>query len=258
MGIDMNKLVTKPTLLRAEASVPATTGHGNQLPITIPDWDDVAIADLPAPEMDAPMEFIETYNAIGRQLGHIGSPIVQFVAARPNEGGAEVAYGVAWAGASLLGQRVLFVHASDEPVPATAGPHMPTFMTLNDVAAGRADIADALVKRPNVDLHLAVIRRTTRQDEAFAAGYRISNVLRALRNGFNCIIIAPGPANRDPLSAILTKVVDGSILVVRAESTTTGSAKRMRDLLSSGGTPVLGAVLNRQKHHMPGWMSRWF
>ena len=253
----MNRLAAKTSLVRAEAGVPTTAGSSN-LPIAITDWEDVATAELPEPEMDAPMEFIETYNAITRQLAHVGSPIVQFVAAKPREGGAEVAYGVAWAGASLLGQRVLFVHASDEPVPAMAGPHLPNFMSLNDVAAGRADIQDALVRRPNVDLHLAVIRRASRADEAFAASFRIANVLRALRGGFNTIIIAPGPANRDPLSAILTKVVDGSVIVLAAEGTTTSTAKRLRDLLGSGGTPVLGVVLNKHRPHMPGWMQRWF
>jgi Mrp family chromosome partitioning ATPase len=255
-GSRMNKLVANTALLRAEAGLPTpTTGH---LPRLLPDWADVATADLPSPENDAPMEFIEAYNAIGRQLGHVSSPIVQVVAPRAGDGGTEVAYGIAWAGASMLGQRVLFVHASDEPVPGVAGLQMPELMSLNDVVAGRADLQDALVRGHHVDLHVAVLRRQARQEEVFAAAFRICNILRMLRNGFNAIIVAPGAANRDPLAAILTKVVDGSVLVVRAESTTHGAARRTRDLLTSGGTPVLGVVLNREKHHIPGWMARWF
>ena len=252
----MNKIVANTTLLHADPTVPAYTAGA--LPRLMPDWGDLPCSPLPSPGHDMPLDFIEAYNAIGHSLGHIASPIVQIVAPSPGDGGTDVAYGVAWAGAAMLGQRVLFVHASDEPVPTLPGPPMPEIAALNDVLAGRADLREAIVRGVDVDLHIAVLRPQSRQDDVFGVAARAGGLMRMLRGGFNAIIVAPGPATKDPLAAILTKVVDGSVLVLRAEATTHSAARRTRDLLSSGGTPVLGVVLNRQKPHKPSWMSRWF
>ena len=70
------------------------------------------------------------------------------------------------------------------------------------------------------------------------------------------IILGCPSVNLPDTTATLAAIVDGTILVIEAEKTRRGVARRAREHLEKAGANVLGAVLNNRKNYMPDWINR--
>jgi hypothetical protein len=54
----------------------------------------------------------------------------------------------------------------------------------------------------------------------------------------------------------LSRKVSGVLLVVEAEKTRAPLIEQARRVIETGGGRVLGVILNKRKHHIPGWIYR--
>ncbi|MAM75313.1 MAG: hypothetical protein CMO29_16065 [Tistrella sp.] len=71
-------------------------------------------------------------------------------------------------------------------------------------------------------------------------------------------VIVDAPATRNSFVALrLAPVVDGSILVVRAEHTRAPVASHTRDQILDAGGDMLGAVVTGRRFHIPRAIYRW-
>ena len=201
------------------------------------------------------VELVRLYNAITEATGKRTGTITQFVGGSPGDS-MEIAYSAAWIGAALLGNRVLFIDAS-MGIGQRRLPPIRTSKPLRDVALGRSGVEEALVRQADLPLFLATLQHEKLHGNSVMAAREINGLLEQLRHSFDMIIIAPPPALEQPLAAILTAFVDGSVLVVEAGASGARASAHTLDLLRSGGSPVLGAVLSRRKNVFPRWLRRW-
>ena len=188
------------------------------------------------------VELVRLYHAISGATGNQTGTITQFVGGAGGDS-MEIAYSSAWIGAALLGKRVLFIDASmgmgQRPRPIR------TSKPLWDV-----------VRQPDLPLFLATLQHERPRGNSVITAREINGLLEQLRHSFDMIMIAPPPALEQPLAAILTAFVDGSVLVVEAGVSGARSSAQIVHLLRSGGSPILGAVLSRRKSAFPRWLRR--
>ena len=221
--------------------------------------DDALVPSM-APQTPAglnPIELVRLYNAIGDATANRPGSIVQFVSAAAKGSSTTMAYRAAWIGATLMGKRILFIDASQGTGRGETLPKIDTPKRLSDVALGRAGVEEAMVRQADLGLFVATLQHERLGGDSVLAARQVRGLLDALRNSFDMILIAPPPALEQPLAAILTAFVDGTVLVLEAGTSRRAAAAQTVELLSSGGSPILGAVLNQRRNFVPAWLRRW-
>jgi hypothetical protein len=86
---------------------------------------------------------------------------------------------------------------------------------------------------------------------------RIPEFLGKLRETFDLVAIAAPAATDAPMGILLSRFVDGNILVVEAGRTRAPVALELRNSLSASGGMVVGSVLTRYRSAAPRWLRRW-
>ncbi len=221
------------------------------------------IIKLPLPPLGRAgwIEAVRLYQQVARTLATKACPMVQFVSAFGGEGSHEVARNMAWAGAAMLAKRVLYVEASPEAADGRSQVGALLAKRLEDVVRHEASWDQAVARVANLPLFATVLQN----ESDFSHGLVDPSILTtddkgaldSLRSVFDMIVIAAPPADVGPSCVVLSGLVDASIIVVEAERTRAPDAERLRDLLASTGGPVIGAVLNRQRRYVPGFLRRW-
>ncbi|NQU42775.1 CpsD/CapB family tyrosine-protein kinase [bacterium] len=80
--------------------------------------------------------------------------------------------------------------------------------------------------------------------------------LGEVKQHFNVVLIDAAPANVTREGLALAAIVDGVVLVVEAEKTRWEVAENVRDRIAKQGGHILGAVLNKRNHPIPGFVYR--
>ena len=86
---------------------------------------------------------------------------------------------------------------------------------------------------------------------------RIPEFLTRLRQTFDLVVIASPAASEAPMGVLLSRFVDGNILVLEAGRTRAPVAVELRESLSASGGAVVGAVLTRYRSVVPRFLRRW-
>ena len=76
------------------------------------------------------------------------------------------------------------------------------------------------------------------------ASSKMNEVLAALRDRFDFVLIDTPPVLAISDAAVLSVICDGVLLVVRSQSTTTDATRHVVERLHAVGAHILGAVLN--------------
>jgi Mrp family chromosome partitioning ATPase len=222
----------------------------------------VPIVSLPKPlEADA-VELVHLYNTVEEATETRDHHIIQFVSAGSEARNVEIAYNLAWIGATLLGKRILFVDASRNAKggarwqPLRLSESQPR-KGLQDVALGNASAEEAIVTEANNSLFVATLMHERTGGSAVLAAKQILTLLEELRTSFDMIVIAPPPTADQPLALMLKTVVDGSVLVAESGRSSTKALAKCAEQLSGGYGPLIGAVVRRARDPVPRWLRRW-
>jgi Mrp family chromosome partitioning ATPase len=210
--------------------------------------------ELSTPD-DLPLvDLIELYAGIEYALPSDQGLVVQFVSATSGFGSEQVALDMAWAGASVLGRRMLLLYCNKSRqrlgaprgAQASAEPMIEPDAPENDI-----------VKVSGQELYLAEWRSWHAKSGALVGADVIDGHLDELRAFFDMIVMIAPPADGDPLAMIMARHVDGNVIILEAEQTRRSAAIRLREILARSGSPIVGAVLNNRRNHVPRWLSRF-
>jgi Mrp family chromosome partitioning ATPase len=78
----------------------------------------------------------------------------------------------------------------------------------------------------------------------------------ALRQTFTLVVLDCPPVSVSPLSGVLSRITDGTIVVAAAGRTPRRAIERTVTEISRMGGQVVGLVLNRQRDWLPAWLRR--
>jgi Mrp family chromosome partitioning ATPase len=78
----------------------------------------------------------------------------------------------------------------------------------------------------------------------------------ALRGAWSLIVLDCPPVETSPVAGIVSRIADGTIVVVEAGRTPRRALERTTAEIARMGGEVSGFVLNRQRDHLPAWLRR--
>ena len=76
-------------------------------------------------------------------------------------------------------------------------------------------------------------------------------ILPRLKDQFSAVLVAAGAINRDPGTVTLGQLVDGVVLVIKANATRRLAAMKAKELLEASQVRLLGAVLTERTYPIP-------
>ncbi|MDF2520153.1 MAG: capsular biosynthesis protein [Clostridia bacterium] len=116
---------------------------------------------------------------------------------------------------------------------------------MTTVLAQRID-ADSCITQTTIDnLFVLPAGPIPPNPSELLASNAMKNLMEELKNGFDIILIDAPPIGVVTDAAILSTIVDGTILVVGSGSVEIEAAQRAKDLLEKVNANVLGVVLNK-------------
>ncbi|HVJ55909.1 MAG TPA: hypothetical protein VM689_25835 [Aliidongia sp.] len=196
-------------------------------------------------------EVLSLYNRCQLLLDEESCPAIEFVGSVHGEGTSTIVAEVALAVCGLLKSRILLIEATG--TPSALGQSLATEIpaSLDKVLTGQAPITDALATLPDVELHYATLSIGGMGSNRLPNTRAIQTLFSRLRQYYELILVDGGCIQSDNYSPILSKAVDGVVLVIEADRTRMPVVDWSLQILNTSKAHVLGTVLNKRRFHIP-------
>jgi capsular exopolysaccharide synthesis family protein len=172
--------------------------------------------------------------------------VVLLTSGTAGEGKSTLALSLALS-AARAGQRTILIDA-DMRRPAIARMlGLTAGRGLEDVLDGSASLSDALVTDPVSGLRVLPAGAGAAQPQELLGGLAMSALLRELRAVSDLVVIDSPPVTFVSDAALLATQADGTLFVIRWESTPREAARAGVQQLHRAGAVLLGAVLTRAR-----------
>ncbi|WIM94221.1 polysaccharide biosynthesis tyrosine autokinase [Actinoplanes oblitus] len=122
---------------------------------------------------------------------------------------------------------------------------------LAEVLSGAARVPDVLRESLNGRLTVLPAGAQTPDPGGLLASPRLPATVRTLTERFDVVLVDAPPLNGPADAAVLGKVTDSALLVVRANRTRTADVEKSMELLERIGAKLAGAVLNALPRKLP-------
>lgn len=186
---------------------------------------------------------VNLYQYIMTALPNMDCRIVSFNESRTYEGSSVLCREFAKVLVSQLGKKVLVLDFSEQNFGTAS-----YFNIQRNGATAHDDNAPML---DNDAVHqiesssLYVCRGRVNRDADYAP------MFEALRNDYDMVLLDMPPVAINPSSLVISKYLDGAILVVESEKTRWQVAsKSVKSIMTHNGN-ILGVILNKQQYHIP-------
>lgn len=122
---------------------------------------------------------------------------------------------------------------------------------LSDVVAGTLKLDSALRNGDASGFAVLASGSPARSPSQLLSQPTFRRLLDELRAQYRFVILDGPPITVYPDAGSLAALADGVVMVMRAEHTRWEVAEEAKRAIEQSGTPILGAVLNRRKYHIP-------
>jgi Mrp family chromosome partitioning ATPase len=198
------------------------------------------------PTMLGHSEMLSLYSAVTAHMPDEPSRVIELTSATRGEGTSTIAHEMAVSIAGTLGRPVMLVRIVGE---GAAPPG------LEAVALGQIPFEAVL----EADRSLPTLTTATLCVEGANAGLlfdgeELDRVLAQAARLARLVIIDAPPVFSGVTGIALSRKASGVLLVVEAERTRAPVVEQARRVIEAGGGRVLGVILNKRMHHIPGWI----
>lgn len=222
-----------------------TRSRPRSRPAPLPAWD--APTRTPRPGKEAYGKMAQSFQ----RLSATERPgLILVASAASGDGASTVARELAEAFAELGGNTLLVDGNLRTPTQHEAF-DLARIGGLTELVAEQLDVESALRTFAHDGMHVLTAGRATRAPARTLSFANLPRILEVFRRRFDWTIVDAPPITVYPDAVALAAMVDGVVLVLRAENTRWEVAQRAQSLLAEADARVLGAVLNRRKYHIP-------
>lgn len=113
-----------------------------------------------------------------------------------------------------------------------------------DVATGRAEMQDVIVRMKETELYLLLERKGMRGNTEIAGSQGMAELMKEVRKYFDYVIVDTPPMSVASDAELFMELVDASLLVVRQNYVTAEGLNRAVASLNSARSRLLGCVVN--------------
>jgi capsular exopolysaccharide synthesis family protein len=186
------------------------------------------------------------------QLLNLNKPIKTLLVASalPEEGKTTVALALALT-MQLAGKKVLIIDADLRRPRVHHTLELSNEYGLSDILSGNRGIQDVIqtveINRPEIRQSLDVIPSGTLTSNSFKMlmELKLKPDLEYMKSVYDMIVLDSSPVLSVADSLLLSSIVDGILLVLRAGFVDAQDAKQVKERLEQGGGRMLGIVMNR-------------
>ena len=238
------------------ASTARRPAAGPNLPTLVPKLP-VRFAAGARPHGLAPGELVKLHHSLAESLYTDRGVIAQFVGPEPDAAIESVVYDIAYISAAWLGKRVLFVNGvgMQFDLGEQAGRRRKEPLLPGRVNIG--DLEESITRVVGLELYQMRFPSMRGALDLAPTLRQIPEFLDRLRDSFDLVLVASPPASEAPMGVLLSRFVNGNVLVIEANRTRAPVAAELRDALSSSGGAVVGAILTRYQSYVPRFLRRW-
>ncbi len=190
------------------------------------------------------------FNAIENAIGHARNKTIHFVSANDGEGAGSIAFESAYAAATNMEMRILFIDMSDEDQGSVRNLKRMVKISLDVLLKAGHDRASPFVVFEDTNLFYAPLH-------GYGQNLNMQNLkglLDGLKAEFDYIITYSGSALSNGSAIRFAEIADATVLVIEAEKTRLPVAKRLKETIESNGGLVIGSVMNKRRLYIPKWI----
>lgn len=200
-------------------------------------------------------ELVKLHHSLAESIPNEAGVVCQFVAAESGAGTEDVGYDLAYISAAWLGKRVLFVNGTvTRAEPERNSTRSKTPLLGDDTFD---NVENRITRVMGLELYQMKLPSMRGSLDLAPTLKRIPEFLAKLREAFDMVVIASPAATDAPVGVLLSRFVDGNILVLEAGRTRAPVALELRNSLSASGGMVVGAVLTKYRSFVPRLLRRW-
>jgi len=207
-------------------------------------------------ELEMEEEMIALYQSINSLRSSTQkNKVIQFMSTDGEQGTSTIALELARVAALKYTKSVLLLDADlrkldQEPFNITLE------HSLEETIRAGDPVDKALYQIANSSLFLSRLFKGSGSIRQFLDPSGIDDLLEKLRARFDFIFIDSPPENVFSIGLATSTSVNGVILVLDAEKTCLDAAKNITDKITKNGGKVLGVVVNKQRNHIPEFISK--
>jgi len=197
----------------------------------------------PVPPFEPDPDLVKLFHAVDAMRAENAPYLLQFVASTPGEGTTTLAGGFAAVASLQYRAPVLLLDCG-----VGTGP------SLVDALATNGTIEAAIERVPGFPhLHRALLRSAANRRPGLD-GVDLCSVTVLLRERFSVVVLDCPAATVASESLALSRLCDGTVLVVRADHARRQTVRWTRESIDRFGGTVLGAVVNARRMYLPRWL----
>lgn len=129
--------------------------------------------------------------------------------------------------------------------------------TLNAFAAGRLPAQACIQQNGSGVVFLATAETSAPERTEWSVSALLRRVLEEVASDFDIVLIDAPPLLERPDAMAVASVVPKMVLVVEAGRTRYEVLDRIKRELAAGNVSIVGAILNKHRKFIPGWVYRW-
>ena len=200
------------------------------------------------PSLLGQTEMLLLYSSVTAHMPEERSRVIQVASATHGEGTSTIAREMALTVAGDLSKPVLLIRVVND-LPLSPG--------LEAAAHGRVPLEAVIEADPDVPtLATATLSVGGANAGLLFDGDELDRVFAQAARLARLVIVDAPPILSDVTGVALSRKVSGVLLVVEAEKTRAPIIEQARRVIETGGGRVVGVILNKRKHHIPGWLYR--
>lgn len=115
---------------------------------------------------------------------------------------------------------------------------------LNDIISGEISYTEAIIEEPETGLHMIFSEKGKHLDYNLMNSPMVENLFKIIKIEYDYVIIDTPPVLLQTDAVLLSKYIDGVILVAKQEAANISSIIEARDKVRSIGAKIIGCVLN--------------
>jgi Mrp family chromosome partitioning ATPase len=215
-----------------------------------------AAIGLPPDPVSLHPEFVRLFHAVSSLNVDERPFVIQFLSATKGEGASTIAANFAQAASVDRGRSCLLVDCSPAGalVPLRVGSNRPS---LIDAFLSNGSIG-AAIQPASPDRSAAVARLSNSINGMMGLGAAdLRRLFEIAKASYSTIVLDCPPADKFPDSLALARHCDGTVLVVRAETTRKADVVAAKVAVDRFGGQIIGLIFNRAHEYLPLWIDRF-
>jgi Mrp family chromosome partitioning ATPase len=201
--------------------------------------------------LDVEEEMIALHCALHTLIPKQRGRTVQFIGSSEGEGTSTVVREFAKISAEKIGNTVLLVDSNGSSPSQHEAFAIRTENDWLDSIHNKMSVEKAFTQVGSSNIYIGMISRKGDLNPGITQIPEFAGLWKSITERFDLILIDSPPITTSSEGLILSKWVDGVVLVVESERTRWPVVQSSRDKIAAGGGNLLGVVLNKRKFYIP-------